>query len=83
MHAAAHRQNGAAMIARAKPNRETFILRWIASRGSYRGDGLSGPDYRAARKLVALCPDLELVQDDSVVGDRTIPGWRLQRRAAP
>ena len=74
-------QGGSTRAARPRPRREDFILRWISSRGSYRGDGFNTPDRRIAEKLAARFADLELVADESLVNGSALPGWRLQRRA--
>ena len=78
-HTEAVAQNGA-LVAGAKPNRAAFILRWVDQHGSFRGDGLGGPDYRAALRLAATDLSLELVRDDSVVRDEIVAAWRLRRK---
>jgi hypothetical protein len=71
-------QGGSTRLARPRLKRTDFIAKWIAERGSFHIDG-EGPDYRAAVKLAAADPTLEIVESGSVVAGRVIPGWQLRR----
>jgi hypothetical protein len=73
-------QGGSTRLAQPRPKRADFIAKWLKSHASFHIDG-TGPDHRAALRVLAIDPTLELVPDDSMVGSRAMPGWRLQRRA--
>lgn len=72
-------QAGSSMARRPAPNRADFILNWVIKRGSFRGDGRAGADWRAAQRLVKMDIGLEIVADDSLVRDKTIEGWIIRR----
>jgi hypothetical protein len=73
--------NGAVPVyGKAKPTPTEFVLRYIERQGTFRGDS-KDQFYRAAVKLAAADPGLELVDDPSRWRNEVRWGWLLRRVA--
>jgi hypothetical protein len=68
-------------VAGVRPRLVDFVRRYVERVGSFRGDGAGGAYRRAAERLAAADPMLEIVADPSIVAGREVPGWRLRRKS--